>query len=241
MKKSQSFQGSESHFLTDADVRTSVSASVDWISVSGEALCGRDTHAPTSPLTIVLTSAPRESGRLSLMWQVGTSPGYKQINEPREKISREGFKPSQRAFKVEQWLCPGGKSDPAGMFILDRKEAVIVITGSSLFSLEHFHSRLHLNGHPGRPGRCVRLSISTGISFFSPLSYRASIWEVSAAELFLWTLSLINEFLALVLAFTSLFLALGTSVGRGRRDEGCSRRDLEWFSEADIRGSNCGN
>lgn len=73
------------------------------------------------------------------MWQVGTSPGYKQINRQREKISRERFKPSQRAFKMEQWLCPGGeKSDPAGMFILDRKEAIIVIAGSPLFHSKIF-------------------------------------------------------------------------------------------------------
>lgn len=46
--------------LTDADVKTSVSASLDWMRVSGEALYGRDAHPPTSPVTIVLTSAPRK-------------------------------------------------------------------------------------------------------------------------------------------------------------------------------------
>lgn len=35
-------------------------------------------------------------------------------------------------------LPRGEKSDPAGMFILDRKEAVIVITSSSPLSLRDF-------------------------------------------------------------------------------------------------------
>lgn len=34
---------------------------------------------------------------------------------------------------MEQCLCPKGKSDHAGMFILDGKEAIIVITSDLLF------------------------------------------------------------------------------------------------------------
>lgn len=104
-----------------------------------------------------------------------------QANKRAEGKNIKGrFQAFTESFQSGTMALPRGeKSDPAGMFILDRKEAVIVITGSSPFSLEHFQSRLHLNGHPGRPGRCVRASISTSscllFFFFSSVSHKASI------------------------------------------------------------------
>lgn len=103
------------------------------------------THARLSPDWMALTFALRKQGCLCLMWQVGTSPGYEQINAAEWGKKYQAF--TESFFKMEQWLRPGGKrSDPAGMFILDRKEAIIVIVGDFL-SAQHSDSSLYLNNN----------------------------------------------------------------------------------------------
>lgn len=85
-----------------------------------------------------------------------------QANKPAEGENIKGrFQAFGELSNCNNGFAPGGKSDPAGMFILDRKEAVIVIASRPL-SLQ-FHSRLHLNGQVGRPA--MRLC---ELFFFSP-------------------------------------------------------------------------
>lgn len=81
------------------------------------------------------------------MWQVGTSPGYKQINERREKISREHFKHSQRAFKMEQWLCPGGKKWSCWYVYIRRKGSLHCHHQWFSLSRQDFDSWLYLNNN----------------------------------------------------------------------------------------------
>lgn len=97
------------------------------------------THPPTQLSRDNCFDLCSEEIRQPVLDVTGWHVTWIQANKRAEgNVSRERFKPSQRAFQMEQWLCPGGKSDPAGMFILDRKEAIIVITGSSLFGCKVF-------------------------------------------------------------------------------------------------------
>lgn len=71
------------------------------------------------------------------MWQVGTSPGYEQINAA-EEGGKKNIKGNISSIhgELSKWnndCALGGKSDHAGMFILDGKEAIIVIAGDFLF------------------------------------------------------------------------------------------------------------
>lgn len=67
------------------------------------------------------------------MWQVGTSPGYKKIKSRGKKYQGSVSSIHRELSKWNNDFALGGKSDHAGMFILDRKEAIIVITGDFLF------------------------------------------------------------------------------------------------------------
>lgn len=105
------------------------------MSVSGEALCGRDTHAPAHLSRDNCFDLCSEGRRPSELDVTGWHVTWIQANKRAEGKKYQGKVSSlRRAFKLQQWLCPGGKSDPAGMFILDRKEAVIVITSRPLFA-----------------------------------------------------------------------------------------------------------
>lgn len=101
------------------------------------------------------------------------------------------------------------------MFILDRKEAVIVITSGSLFHCNIWRADSILIAILGGQRSAVPGDAFTSTSPFA-VNSAAWKWKARGPELFLWTLPLINEFLTLFSAFASPFLALGTSAGRGR-------------------------
>lgn len=103
------------------------------------------------------------------------------------------------------------------MFILDRKEAVIVITSSSFFRCHIFRVDSILAAIPRRPSRPMPLWEHFRLRLL--FSCELCGVDMKSLELFLSTLPLINEFLALGPALTSLFLAAGTCVGRGRRGD----------------------
>lgn len=81
------------------------------------------------------------------MWQVGTSPGYKQINQREKKVRREHFKHSQGALRVEQCFCPQGKKWSCWYVYIRRKGSRQCHRQWFSLSRLHFDSWLYLHNH----------------------------------------------------------------------------------------------
>lgn len=107
-----------------------------------------------------------EERRPSVLEVTGWHVTWIHANKRAEGKNIKGrFEAFTESFQNGTMASPRGeKSDPAGMFILDRKEAVIVITSGSL-SLQHLESRLYLHSDSrwaevSRPGRRLHVNIS---------------------------------------------------------------------------------
>lgn len=218
------------------------------MSVSSGSLCktwqnNKPTHTRPSLSRLNGFDLCSEETRLSVLDVTGWHITWIRANK-RGRVGEKYQAFTESFFKMEQWLRPGGKrSDPAGMFILDRKEAVIVIVGDFL-SAQHSDSSLYLNNNSlyvwvECHGWCTCVNIflhtekrggdshtSSGSVNSVPLSWR---WWIKK-RLFI-SVPLRNE---LHLHIFSLLSALG-NMCRGSFDgigmrSGCSCTDREPFS-----------
>lgn len=121
------------------------------MSVSSGSLCktwqnNKPTHTRPSLSWLNGFDLCSEETRLSVLDVTGWHITWIRANK-RGRVGEKYQAFTESFFKMEQWLRPGGKrSDPAGMFILDRKEAIIVIVGDFL-SAQHSDSSLYLNNN----------------------------------------------------------------------------------------------
>lgn len=127
------------------------SSMLSTMSVSSGSLCktwqnNKPTHTRPSLSWLNGFDLCSEETRLSVLDVTGWHITWIRANK-RGRVGEKYHAFTESFFKMEQWLRPGGKrSDPAGMFILDRKEAIIVIVGDFL-SAQHSDSSLYLNNN----------------------------------------------------------------------------------------------
>lgn len=150
------------------------------MSVSGEALCGRDTHAPAHLSRDNCFDLCSEGIRPSELDVTGWHVTWIQANKRAEGKNIKGsFQAFGELSNCNNGFAPGGKSDPAGMFILDRKEAVIVITSRPLFRCNFraasILTAIPRTGQVGRPAMRLCEHFHAHVLFFSPVNFAASI------------------------------------------------------------------
>lgn len=149
---------------------------------------------------------------------------------------KKNIKGTSRAFaesfqKETMASAPGEKSDPAGMFILDRKEAVIVITSRSLFHCKISGVLSVLTARRGQRSRAV-----AAISLFS-------VRQTQKRLEFFFLKSPTDKWIPHTLfCLPEPVLGIGNirGGGGGGVGEGVMRRRWECFSHADITGSHGG-